>query len=110
MSINPHIMYTVIASGATHSGDVSLRDAIFATAFVPVVTSGDWYLKGNWSTTSANFVRLLDVTAGGFYKPIIEAGSKSLPLHDIVGACPYFRFECSAAQTDNRTITIAVKL
>lgn len=110
MSTNPQLLYTVIASGNTHSADITLKDAVFATAFFPVVTSGDWYFKGSHNTTSANFVRLIDVTGGGFYKPIIEAGSKSLPLHDIVGACPYFRFECSAAQTDNRTITIAVKL
>lgn len=110
MSINPHLLYTTIASGSTHSGDVSLKDALFATAFFPVVTSADWYIKGSFNTTSANFVRLLDVTGGGYYKPLVDAGSRCVPLHDVVGATPYFRFECSTAQTDTRTITIAVKL
>ena len=110
MSDNPHLFYTTIASGATHSGDVTLKTALFATAFFPVVTSADWYIKASFNTTSANFTRLLDVTGGGYFKPLIDAGSRCVPLHDLVGAAPYFRFECSTAQTDTRTITIAVKL
>lgn len=75
----------------------------------PVVDSGNWYIKASYDTTSANYVRLQNAVGSGTYQPIIQAGSKSFDLDDIITAFSSFKLETDTAQADNRTFRVVTK-
>jgi hypothetical protein len=60
------IIFTSIPSGSTVSSDLDLSfgTRLWAIA-VPAISSGDLLIQGNFDTTSANFLRLLDSRAPG---------------------------------------------
>lgn len=107
---NPQLFFTTIASGATHSGAISLKSGVIATAHFPVCTSGTWTTKASFDTSSGNFTTMLGGDGLSNFAPAIAGGSLALPLNDCVFTAPYFKFVCSNAQADTRTIVIATKV
>ena len=108
------IIYAVVASGGTVSGDVDLRKAKLQAIYAPVVDSGDLALRASFSTTSAEFVRLTDplLQGSGDLRYPTAAGSRMV-LYTLPVTPPYVRLEvitpANSFQTDNRTFTLLTR-
>ena len=103
-------IFAVIASGATVSGNVDLRQRQLQAIAVPVINSGDTAIQGNYDTTSANFVRVLDVRgqqgSGDLRFPTL-AGSRMVLWPTMMPSPAYARVEViGITQTDNRTFVL----
>ena len=108
-------LYAVINSGQVISGNVDLTQRALIGITVPVVTSGDLVIQGNVDTTSANFVRLLDIRASGGadLRFPIGVGSRMVMLENTFSTPPYIRLETVMAtgslQADARTFTLLTR-
>lgn len=108
-------LYTVINSGYVISGNVDLTQRALLGISVPTVTSGDLVLQGGVDTTSANFLRLLDVraAAGGDLRFPTGVGSRMVMLPENFSTPPYVRLEMVMAtgslQSDTRTFTLITR-
>ncbi len=111
--MNP--IYAIVNSGYLVSGDVDLRARALMGMVVPTITSGDLVVQGNIDTTSANFLRLLDVraAAGGDLRFPTGVGSRMVMLPDDFSTPPYIRLETVTAagslQADTRTFTLLTR-
>ena len=100
--------YTLISSGFAVSPTVDLNQENRVLAIgVPGVTSGDLLLQGSFSTTSADFQRLLETRGqgSGDLRFAVGPGSRMV-TGPLIYAPPYIRAEMSVNQTDNRTLTL----
>ena len=108
-------IYAVINSGYVVSGDIDLRQQALLGVSVPSITSGDLVVQGNTDTTSANFLRLLDIRAagGGDLRFPTGVGSRMVMLPDNFTTPPYVRLEIATAtgslQADTRTLTLLTR-
>lgn len=102
------VIYTLVASGFAHSGDINLAPYPRLVAIdMPVVTSGFLFIKGNIiDTTSARFTRVSDdvgdisFATGPGSKHVLWPQGFSLPAN--------IRLELSVNQTDNRSFALLV--
>lgn len=108
-------LYAVVNSGYTISGDIDLRQQALLGITVPSITSADLVIQGNVNTTSANFLRLLDVraAAGGDLRFPTGIGSRMVMLPADFTTPPYIRIETVTAagslQADARTFTLLTR-
>lgn len=94
------ILPVVIASGQTVSPDVDLRGGSLRAITVPVVVSGDLFIRGSFDTTSANFRRIQNIVYGnpgtGDMRLAVGPGSNMVLLPVDVEFPPYIRLEMGA--------------
>lgn len=104
------LLYTVIASGQSVSADVNLTTYSLRGIGVPVVTSGDLFIQGNWDTTSAGFTRLLETRSptSGDLRFATGPGSRMIMWDVTMPSPPYIRLETAVAQTSVATFTLLV--
>lgn len=100
----------IIASGDSISGDIDLRGGRLQAFFVPVMTSGDLFVRGGFDTTSENFSRIqrpsLDVPTSGDLRIATGAGSCMVLWPHNLPSPSYARFESAVAQAAPRTFTV----
>mgnify|MGYP001561478720 CR=1 FL=1 len=103
-------LYAVIASGQQVSGNLDLSQYNRPVAIaVPVVTSGDLLVRGSFTTTSADFVRLQASRPNTDIRFATGLGSNMVLWPSDLPAPPYLRLEIPVAQADVRTLTMLVR-
>lgn len=119
------IQFTTISSGQKVSGNIDLTKGPPLNVIFPVLTapeSGNFFLQGNFDTTSAGFVRMIDLrgasaTVGDFLTLPPGAGvasgssvgSRMFPLPNDICFPSYGRLEAAVAVADVRTFTILTR-
>jgi hypothetical protein len=98
------VLYTTIASGQTVGPDVDMRGGQLALIQVPVIDSANLYVRGNFDTTSASFMRMQDVNGDILFPTTTGSKMVAWPLGAMTP--PYIRMEVSAATTTPRTLTL----
>lgn len=86
----------------TITGDLDLRGGRLQAIYVPVITSGDLFIRGSFNTTSANFGRIQSPVFGaptsGDLRIATGAGSCMVLWPDNLPSPSYIRLETSVAQ------------
>lgn len=100
----PQILYAVVNSGAAVSGDVDLSQGQLGLVQLPVVTSGDLYVRGSFDTTSALFTRVHNESGVLAFPTGPGSAMTAWPLGIL--SPPYVRFEFSVTQTSPRTLVV----
>lgn len=98
------LQYVTVPLSGTVTGDVDLRKEMLLAVGLPVVTSGNLYVQGNYDTTSALFRRLNDDL--GDFQLNTAAGSKWVSWPQGFPTLSYARFETQNSQTAIRTLEI----
>ncbi len=105
-------IYAVVASGFSVSGDIDLRKRQLYAISVPTINSGGGGIavQGNFDTTSAKFVRMMDVRGqlgSGDLLFSTVLGSRMAPWPAGMPTPPYARVEITGgAQVDSRTFVL----
>jgi hypothetical protein len=105
-------IYAVVASGFAVSGDIDLRQRQLYAISVPTINSGGGgiAIQGNYDTTSARFVRMMDVRGqigSGDLLFSTLVGSRMAPWPAGTATPPYARVEITGgAQVDTRTFVL----
>ena len=103
------ILYAVVNSGQTVSGNIDVSKGVVSHIIAPTITSGDLFLQGNVDTTSANFFRMQNPPVNsGHLRLATGAGSAMMTLAGLLTP-PWLRLEAAVTQTDVRTFTLLVR-
>lgn len=107
------MLFAVVDSGQTVSGELDLRKIALRAIQVPTITSGDLFIQGNAvDQTSANYVRALETRSpgSGDLRFATGPGSKCLELpRGMLETLPFGRLETAVAQTNPRTFALVVE-
>lgn len=105
-------IYAVVSSGFSVSGDIDLRKRSLYAIAVPTINSGGGGIavQGNYDTTSARFVRMMDTRgqlASGDLLFSTLVGSRMAPWPAGMPTPPFARVEITGgAQVDTRTFVL----
>lgn len=105
-------IYAVVSSGFSVSGDIDLRQKQLYAIAIPTINSGGGgvAIQGNYDTTSAKFVRMMDVRgqlASGDLLFSTVVGSRMAPWPTTLPTPAYARVEITGgAQVDTRTFVL----
>ena len=106
------LIYASIPQSGSISGDIDLAfgSRIWAIA-VPSITSGDLLVQGNFDTTSANFLRLLDTRgqSSGDLRFATGPGSRMVPWPQDITSPQKARLETGVPQSNVCTFTLLVR-
>ena len=110
----PRVLYTTINSGQKVSGDIDLSKFAPGAIGFPALTSpesSDYFLQGNFDTTSANFMRLMEARTpnSGDFRMAVGVGSRMYPMPTIFAYPAFARLEAAVAVADVRTFTILAR-
>jgi len=104
-------IFTVIASGDTHSPEVDLKRAQIFGLWVPtMVPSAAMFVKGSFNQTSANFTRVQNPAGSGDWTFAAGPGSKCVTLEQAVTPFPFIKIETAVAVTTPFSLALIVKL
>lgn len=103
------LLFTTIALSGSVTGDVDLTKYGKLLAIgLPVIDSGDLFIRGGFDTTSADFRRLLETRSpgSGDLRFATLAGSRMIAMPATMVWPSYVRLEVASPQTAVRTLTL----
>ena len=104
------VQHVTIAQSASVSGDIVLKGARAMGLSIPVLApSCQLFMQGNFNSTSANFMRVMDTNGAGQFSIDAGLGSISAVVHDALFPFTHARVEASVIQNAVRSFAVVLE-
>ena len=110
MSILTRVQTVTIAQSGTVSGAFKCDNASIIALSIPVITSGEVYLRGAMTDVSADYYRILKEDGSADFPIIAAAGSVCAIITNHVNPFPFGKIETQNPQTAAVNLQVIFKL